>query len=71
MKPPPPSMKPIAIIQHTEVGAPGALAKDNATRNPSRTARTAGALMIGLALVTLVATLGASLKSTDRNALKD
>src|SRR6185503_1345449 len=26
-------------------GAPGALAKDNATRNPARTARTAGALM--------------------------
>ena len=47
-------------------GAPGALAKDNATRNPSRTARTAGALMIGLALVTLVATLGASLKGTTR-----
>jgi len=52
-------------------GAPGALAKDNATRNPSRTARTAGALMIGLALVTLVATLGASLKGTTKNALKD
>ncbi len=52
-------------------GAPGALAKDNATRNPARTARTAGALMIGLALVTLVATLGASLKGTTKNALKD
>ena len=52
-------------------GAPGELAKDNATRNPARTARTAGALMIGLALVTLVATLGASLKSTDKNALRD
>jgi len=52
-------------------GAPGALAKDNATRNPARTARTAGALMIGLALVTLVATLGASLKGTSRNALED
>ena len=68
-------VKPLAAA----VGAPGerlggvsgALAKDNATRNPARTARTAGALMIGLALVTLVATLGASLKSTDRNALKD
>ena len=47
-------------------GAPGALARENATRNPTRTARTAGALMIGLALVTLVATLGASLKSTDQ-----
>jgi len=52
-------------------GAPGRLARENATRNPARTARTAGALMIGLALVTLVATLGAGLKSTDRNALKD
>ena len=52
-------------------GAAGQLARENATRNPARTARTAGALMIGLALVTLVATLGASLKSTDRNALKD
>ncbi|HEU0023745.1 MAG TPA: FtsX-like permease family protein, partial [Thermoleophilaceae bacterium] len=52
-------------------GTPGRLARENATRNPTRTARTAGALMIGLALVTLVATLGASLKSTDRRALED
>ncbi|HEY2939357.1 MAG TPA: FtsX-like permease family protein [Gaiellaceae bacterium] len=36
-------------------GAPGILARDNATRNPSRTASTASALMIGLALVTFVA----------------
>jgi putative ABC transport system permease protein len=52
-------------------GAPGQLARENATRNPTRTARTAGALMIGLALVTLVATLGASLKGTNRSALED
>jgi putative ABC transport system permease protein len=52
-------------------GTPGRLARENATRNPTRTARTAGALMIGLALVTLVATLGASLKSTNRSALED
>jgi putative ABC transport system permease protein len=52
-------------------GTPGRLARENATRNPARTARTAGALMIGLALVSLVATLGASLKSTDRRALED
>ena len=44
---------------------------ENATRNPTRTARTAGALMIGLALVTLVATLGASLKGTNRGSLED
>ncbi len=37
------------------------LAADNATRNPQRTASTAAALMIGLALVTLVATLAAGI----------
>jgi putative ABC transport system permease protein len=51
-------------------GAMGRLARENATRNPQRTARTAGALMIGLALITVVATLGAGLKSTDRNGLE-
>jgi putative ABC transport system permease protein len=39
-------------------GAAGRLATDNATRNPARTASTAAALMIGLALVTFVAVLG-------------
>ena len=52
-------------------GVSGQLARENATRNPTRTARTAGALMIGLALVTLVATLGSSLKGTNRSALDD
>jgi putative ABC transport system permease protein len=33
-------------------GAPGILARENATRNPQRTGSTAAALMIGLALVT-------------------
>ena len=42
-------------------GAAGHLAKDNAQRNPQRTASTAAALMIGLALVTLVATLAAGI----------
>ena len=51
-------------------GAMGRLARENAMRNPTRTARTAGALMIGLALVTVVATLGAGLKTTDRNGLE-
>jgi putative ABC transport system permease protein len=50
-------------------GAAGRLARENATRNPGRTASTAAALMIGLALVTLVAVLGQSLRSSDRNAL--
>jgi len=51
-------------------GAVGELARDNATRNPARTASTAAALMIGLALVTFVATFGAGLRSSDRNALR-
>ena len=45
-------------------GAAGTLARGNAMRNPSRTASTASALMIGLALVTVVSVLAAGLKST-------
>ena len=45
-------------------GAAGKLARGNAMRNPTRTASTASALMIGLALVTLVGVLAAGLKST-------
>jgi putative ABC transport system permease protein len=44
-------------------GSAGKLARGNASRNPSRTASTASALMIGLALVTLVGVLAAGLKS--------
>ena len=52
-------------------GAAGALARDNARRNPQRTASTAAALMIGLALVTLVATLAAGITQTFRGAVDD
>ncbi|HUB73216.1 MAG TPA: FtsX-like permease family protein [Solirubrobacteraceae bacterium] len=45
-------------------GAAGALARGNAIRDPTRTASTASALMIGLALVTLVSVLAAGLKTT-------
>ncbi len=44
-------------------GSAGALARANAMRNPQRTASTASALMIGLALVTLVSVLVAGLKT--------
>jgi putative ABC transport system permease protein len=40
------------------------LSRENAQRNPTRTASTASALMIGLALVTLVAVLAQGLRST-------
>jgi putative ABC transport system permease protein len=47
-----------------------ALARDNARRNPQRTASTAAALMIGLALVTLVAVLAAGITSSFRGAVE-
>ena len=45
------------------------LAERNALRSPGRTASTAAALMIGLALVTLVAVLAAGLKSSFESAV--
>lgn len=43
---------------------PGRLARQNALRNPRRTAATASALMIGLALITAVNVLGSSMRSS-------
>jgi putative ABC transport system permease protein len=45
-------------------GLTGRLARENAQRNPSRTAVTAAALMIGLALVTFVTVFAAGIKSS-------
>jgi putative ABC transport system permease protein len=50
-------------------GAAGKLARGNAMRNPQRTASTASALMIGLALVTLVSVLASGLKTTFESAV--
>ncbi len=47
---------------------PGFLAKENAARNPKRTATTAAALMIGLSLVSMAFVIGQTLKS-DLNEL--
>ena len=52
-------------------GAAGQLASENSQRNPQRTASTAAALMIGLALVTLVAVLAKGITSTFTNAVDD
>jgi putative ABC transport system permease protein len=49
----------------------GILARENAERNPRRTASTAAALMIGLALVSAVAIMAASFKSSFRSAIED
>ncbi len=51
-------------------GVAGKLARDNARRNPQRTASTASALMIGLALVTLVAVLAQGITSTFTGAVE-
>ena len=45
-------------------GTPGRLARENAARSPRRTAATAVALTVGLALVAMVSVVGQSLKDT-------
>ena len=52
-------------------GAAGKLARENTQRDPQRTATTAAALMIGLALVTFVAVLGAGLRSSFESAVNE
>ena len=51
-------------------GMSGRLGVENAVRSPGRTASTAAALMIGLALMSFVAVLGNGLRQSDRAALK-
>ena len=51
------------------LSVPSRLARNNAASNPRRTASTAGALMIGLALVGLTAVVGSSMKKTFLDAL--
>ena len=52
-------------------GTAGVLARENSQRNPQRTASTASALMIGLALVTLVSILAAGIISSFKGAVND
>ena len=55
----------------TMFGVTGTLARGNAMRNPRRTTVTAASLIVGLALVALVAIFGASLKGSVGSALRD
>jgi len=50
-------------------GVAGRLARRNALRNPGRTVATAGALTVGVALVTAVAVLAAGLKDTTQGSI--
>jgi len=66
-------VRPLAFV----LGAPGArfggtagsLARENAVRSPARTASTAAAVMIGLALITFVAVIGQGFKSSFTDAV--
>ncbi|HUO41325.1 MAG TPA: ABC transporter permease, partial [Mycobacterium sp.] len=52
--------RPLAAL----LGTPGQLGRENSIRNPRRTAQTASALMVGLALVSAMAVFGASLSES-------
>jgi putative ABC transport system permease protein len=52
--------RPLAAL----LGTPGQLGRENSMRSPRRTAQTASALMIGLALVSAMAVFGASLSES-------
>jgi putative ABC transport system permease protein len=68
-------VRPLAFL----LGAPGArfggtagrLARQNTVRNPARTASTAAAVMIGLALITFVAVIGQGFRSSFTSAVNE
>ncbi|HEX5799941.1 MAG TPA: FtsX-like permease family protein [Gaiellaceae bacterium] len=65
-----PLTKVVGIPARRIGGAAGKLADGNARRNPGRTAATAAALMIGIALVTFVAVLAQGLRVSNRDAIE-
>jgi len=58
--------RPLAAL----LGAPGRLGRENSMRSPRRTAQTAAALMVGIALVSAIAVLGDSLSRSARSNLE-
>jgi putative ABC transport system permease protein len=54
----------VLALPFARLGVAGRLGRGNAMRSPRRTATTAAALMIGLALVAAISTLGASAKKS-------
>ena len=68
------AVRPLAAVVASPLrlrGLPGELAKQNATRNPRRTAATAAALMIGLTLVVSMGVFASSLKASFGDVLAD
>jgi putative ABC transport system permease protein len=68
-------VRPIAAVvglpARSAGGAAGRLASGNSVRNPGRTASTAAALMIGIALVAFIATLTNGMKASNRQAIEE
>jgi putative ABC transport system permease protein len=65
-----PLAKVVGIPARRAGGIAGKLAEGNAQRNPGRTAATAAALMIGIALVTFVAVLAQGLRVSNSDAIE-
>ena len=59
--------RPLARLR----GVPGRLGRQNSMRSPRRTAQTAAALMVGLALVSTIAVFGASLSKSATSSVSD
>ena len=70
----PVAVRPAAAVLGTPIaalrGLGGRLARDNALRNPRRTAATASALMVGVAVATLFTVIGASMKASAAQGVK-
>ncbi|MFJ3792312.1 ABC transporter permease [Kitasatospora sp. NPDC090091] len=61
-----------APVLHRLFGTPGRLARENAVRNPRRTAATASALTIGVTLITALTVVGASVnEAVDKSTASD
>ena len=64
-----PSARALGALLPAAFGATGTLSRENAARSPRRTAATASALMIGIALVCMVAVVAQSLRATFKSVL--
>ena len=68
-------VRPLASVMGWPIervaGFPGRLARENAIRQPSRTAATSSALMIGVALVTFASIFAAGIQKSIENAVSD
>ena len=68
-------VRPLAYVLGTPGaklgGTAGKLARQNAVRNPTRTASTAAAVMIGLALITFVSVIGQGLRTSFTGAVNE